>query len=173
MAFIRDEGTLKTVKNDTKKVLDLKYLGSRMRSSEKDIKVRKVLVWRAMNDMKIWKSNLTRGLKKSIFIAAMESILTYGCETWTLTKTMPKSLNGCYARMLGMALDVSWQQHMTNVELYDDLPMLTTKIETRRLQLAGHCLCHTELPASLVITWEPKYGRMNPGRPPKTMVNML
>ena len=62
---------------------------------------------------------------------------------------------------------------MTNVELYDELPMLTTKIEARRLQLAGHCLRHPELPASLVITWEPKHGRMNPGCPPKTMVNTL
>ena len=98
MAFNCDEDTLKTVKNDTiKKVLDFKYLGSRMMSSEKDIKVRKVLAWRAMNDMKkIWKLNLTRGLIKRIFTAAIESILMYGCEKWTLTKTMLKSLDGCY-----------------------------------------------------------------------------
>ena len=68
-----------------------------------------------------------------------------------------------------MALDVSWQLHMMNVELHDELPMLTTKIEARRLQLAGHCLRHPELPASPVITWEPKHGRMNPGHPYKTM----
>ncbi|XP_072117020.1 succinate--CoA ligase [ADP-forming] subunit beta, mitochondrial-like isoform X2 [Mobula birostris] len=98
MVFNCDEGTLKTVENDTiKKVFDYKYLGSRMMSSEKDIKIQKALAWRAMNDMKeIWKLNLTRGLKKRIFIAVIESILTYGCKMWTLTKTMRKSLDGCY-----------------------------------------------------------------------------
>ncbi|XP_059833956.1 uncharacterized protein LOC132398475 [Hypanus sabinus] len=73
MAFNCNEGILKTVKNDTiKKVLDFKYLGSRMLSLKKDIKIRKVLAWSGMNDMKeIWSSNLTRGLKKRIFLAVI------------------------------------------------------------------------------------------------------
>ena len=35
---------------------------------------------------KVWKS-ITE-LKKKFFVATVESILLYGCEAWTLTKTM-------------------------------------------------------------------------------------
>ena len=41
--------------------------------------------------------------------------------------------------MLRMALNVSWRQHMTNAELYGDLPPVSAKIATHRLRLAGHC----------------------------------
>ena len=70
-----------------------------------------------------------------------------------------------------MAFDISWMEHVNNKTLYGDLPKLTSKIAARRLSLAGHCL--PELPASQVVIWEPTNERMNPGRPPKTMVKTL
>ena len=51
--------------------------------------------------------------------------------------------------------------------------LLIKNTAARRLQLAGHCVRHPELPASRVILWEPSHGRMNPGRPSKTMVKTL
>ena len=80
---------------------DFKYLGSMVNETNKDIAVRKALAWRALNDMnKIWKSSMNPDLKKRFFIATVESILLYGCESWTLTETMEKSLSGTYTRML-------------------------------------------------------------------------
>ncbi len=32
-------------------------------------------------------------LKRKFFVAIVESILLYGCEAWTLTKTMEKALD--------------------------------------------------------------------------------
>ena len=91
-----------------KRVVDFKYLGSRMESTEKDIKTRKALAWKALHDMKgIWKRQLLKKLKLRFFHAAIETILLYGCEAWSLAKAMTKSLDGCYTRMLRMVQDVS------------------------------------------------------------------
>lgn len=44
-----------------KEVLNFKYLGGWMNSSENDFNIRKALVWSACNDLrKIWTSNLKR-----------------------------------------------------------------------------------------------------------------
>ena len=49
----------------------------------------------------IWMSIiLPRKFKERLFTAKVESVLLYGCETWTLTPRLEKQLNGCYTRML-------------------------------------------------------------------------
>ena len=68
-------------------------------------------------------------------LSTVESVFLYGAETWTLTKALEKQLNGCYTRMLRIAFNVSWKEHMTNEKLYEDLPPVTLKIQQRRLRL--------------------------------------
>ena len=77
---------------------------------------------------KIWKSSLSRRLKLRLFAAPVESVLLYGCESWTVTPKMEKELDGRYTRMLRTVLNVNWKQHMTNAELYDNLPKISQKI---------------------------------------------
>ena len=60
-------------------------------------------------------------------------------------KSMEKSLNGTYTRMLRKALNVHWSSHTANAQLYGNLPRVSDKIASRRLQLAGHCHRHPEL----------------------------
>ena len=55
----------------------------------------------------------------------VESVLVYGCEAWTLTVKDKKALDGVYTRMLRAALNVSWEDHIRNVDLYGFLPKLT------------------------------------------------
>ena len=101
-----------------KQVKDIKYLGCRMKITEGDIKEKKASAWRALNSLrKIWTSNLSRELKTRIFVAAIETILLYSCEAWTLPAALTKSLDGCYITMLWVVFNSSWQQHMTNKEL--------------------------------------------------------
>ena len=119
----------------------------------------------AFNKLKtIWKSNLKKDIKKRLFLSTVESVLLYGAETWTINKTMEKRLDGCYTHMLRMAFNVSWKDRMTNEELYDGLPKLSTKIATRRMKLAGHCIRHPEEEASKLVLWEPEKGVRNVGR---------
>ena len=153
---------------------DFKYLGSWVASTEHDIKVRRAQAWKVLHDMKrIWKSRLSPQLKRRVFVASVESVLLYGCETWSLTVQMERSLDGVYTRMLRMVLNVSWEDHAKNVDLYGPLPRVTDKIRARRMGLAGHCVCHPELVASNLILWEPKHGTRSRGRPATTYIDTL
>ena len=78
-----------------KRADDFKYLGSWIRDSNKDIKNRKSKAWVACHGLKkVWNSDLNDELKCRLFVATVETVLLYGCETWSLTKQMEKSLNG-------------------------------------------------------------------------------
>ena len=60
---------------------DFKYLGSYIGSTENDIKVRNALAWQALHSLrKVWKSPISKELKKSLFLAEVEAILLYRCE---------------------------------------------------------------------------------------------
>ena len=82
-------------------------------------------------------------------------------------------VDGCYTRMLRMALNVSWKEHLTNSELYGRLPQVTTKIAERRLRLAGHIHRHPELTANQLLFWEPQHGESGRGRPHFTYIDCL
>jgi hypothetical protein len=162
-----DETVLTTVE-------DFKYLGSHLRDTKDDIKVRKALAWQALHSMKrIWKSSLNQEIKRRLFIVTVETVLLYGCEAWTLTTREENRLDGSYTRMLRMALNVSWKDKISNETLYGNIPRLTEKIRERRLRLAGHCVRHSELEASNLVLWEPSQGRPNRGRAQLSFLDML
>ena len=78
---------------------DLKYLGSYVRSKERDVKVRIELAFKVfakvnsiLRSPKV-KLNFTIRLFKATYI----SILLYGCETWILTEAFIDKL-GIYSR---------------------------------------------------------------------------
>ena len=145
-----------------------------MENTERDINVRKALAWNACHKLKkIWNSSLSRNIKVRLFTSTVESILLYASETWTLTKTLERQLDGCYTRMLRMALNISWKRHLTNRELYRGLPAVSEKIRKRRLRLAGHCVRHQEEIASDLVLWQPVDGRTSRGRPKMTFIKVL
>ena len=121
----------------------------------------------------VWKSNVSNELKTRLFIATVESVLLYGCESWTFTSALERSLDGCYTRMLRAALNISWQSFVPNEELYGTLPRISDKVAWRRLGLAGHCFRHKELLAGELVLWEPTHGRRGRGRPSATFIDTL
>ena len=90
--------------------------------------------------------------------AIIESILLYRCESWALSKAQEKSLDGTYTRMLRKALNIHWSSHIPNQQLYGELPAVSNKIASCRLQLAGHCYRHPELSTQKLVLWEPTHG---------------
>ena len=167
MAYnIKDHLELRTASGaELKRVGDFKYLGSWVESTEKDLKIRRALAWQALNKMgNIWKSNMSRNTKIRLFRATVESVLLYGCEAWTMTPALEKALNGCYTRMLRTVLDLKWYQHVPNSELYRNMNKVGDIVAARRMQLAGHCFRHKELPASDLILWAPVHGMRTRGR---------
>ena len=155
------------------KVDNFFYLGSKIRASKSDIDARKAKAWAACHKLKqIWKSNLRKAINIRLFTALFESVLLYGPETWTMTKNIV--LDGCYTRMLRMALNVNqYRDRVSNAELYGDLPRVSFKVRQKCLRLAGHATRHPELPLSKVILWKPVHGHRGRGRPRATFVDNL
>ena len=112
-------------------------------------------------------------IKARLFSATVESVLFYGCETWTLTPAMEKSLDGCYTRMLRAAFNISWRDMVTNAELYQGIQKVTEKIRAKRLQFVGHCQRHPELPVQQVLLWHPTHGTRSRGRPATNFTKQL
>ena len=122
---------------------------------------------------RIWASGMSKALKLRFFHATVETVLLYGCEAWTLTKALTKSLDGTYTRMLRKVQNISWRDHINNARLYGNIPPITEKIRERTMKLAGHCHRHPELPASQLIVWEPTHGARSQGGQRVTLLRTL
>ena len=86
---------------------DFKYLRS-WTEQDRDVQYRTALGWQALKKLgKLWTSDLPGWWKVRFFKAAVETILLYGCATWSLTKSEEKSLDGSYTRMLRKVLNVN------------------------------------------------------------------
>ena len=75
--------------------------------------------------------------------------------------------------MLRAVLNVNWSERVSNERLYGVLPLLSDKVASRRMQFAGHCHRHPELPAGKLVLWEPSRGHRSRGHPTKTFVEVL
>ena len=142
--------------------------------------VRKAKAWaraacHRMRLRTIWQSDMRRDLKINLFQATVESILLYGSETWTITEALKKKIDGCYTRMLWMVLDSKWKDRkrnrVTNADTYGSLQRVSTKIQQRRMRLAGHI--HNELVGHELLLWEPKHGHSGRGKKRLTYVDTL
>ena len=150
-------GDISTLEGTSLKLVDkFTYRGSSVSSTEKDIDTRLTKAWTAIDKLSIiWKSDLTDKMKRSFFQAAVESILLYGCTTWTLTKLLEKKLDGNYTRILRAILNKSWSQHPTKHQLYGHLPPIAKTIQARRTRHAGHYWRSRDELISNVLLWTP------------------
>ena len=168
-------GVIKSLNNKPLKMVDnFIYLGSNISSTESDVNIRIGKAWAAMKNLSIiWKSNLPNHMKCEFFQATVVSILLYGCTAWTLTKRLEKKLDGTYTKLLRAALNVSWKQHLTNKQLYGNLPAISHIIRERRTRFVGHCWREKDEIVSDVLLWTPKHGHSSKGRPHKTFIKQL
>ncbi|XP_078578947.1 uncharacterized protein LOC144863552 [Branchiostoma floridae x Branchiostoma japonicum] len=121
--------------------------------------------------MEVWKAPIQNATKIKVFKSSVESILLYGSDSWSLTKTLCKKLDGNYTRLLRATLDVDWKSHTSNTQLYNGLPRITRVIRDRRLALAGHVMRHDEM-AGRVLLWRPDEKRRR-GRPSLTLKRVI
>ena len=167
MTFHIDNPTLQTLDGkNLKYVNDFLYLGSWIGSCEKDVCVIIGKAWKALQKMDtIWKSNLSMDLKTIFFKSTVESVLLYGSSTWTMTKGLEKKVNCEYTKMLRVVKGVTWQQHMTNDQLYGSLPKISQVIKESRSKFSGHCWRSKHEVISKLLLWEPLHGKRSRGRP--------
>ena len=168
-------GNISTLDGTTLKLVNkFTYLGSSVSSTEKDIDTRQTKAWTAIDNLSIiWKLDMTDKMERSFFLAAVVSILLYGCTTWTLTKRLEKKLDGNYTRMLRTILNKSWGQYPTKHQLYGHLGPISKNIQVSRTRPAGHCWRSRNELISEVFLWTPTYGREKAGRPARTYIQQL
>jgi len=63
---------------------------------------------------------------------------------------------------LHKALNILYRDHISNITLYGSLPRISSTLQSRRLQFAGHCFRRAEEPIHSVLFFEPT-GTFRPG----------
>ena len=140
-------------------VSDFKYLGSWIRTSDKDISIRKAVATKACKNLsRVWKSALSTEHRLRLFRAMVEPVLLYGCETWTINQEMLDRLNGCYTRLLRIAHNLDWTAHARNSFLYGSgtIPPLAHTIAKRTLRFAGHAFRAKDQLVPDIMMFEPR-----------------
>jgi len=137
------------------RVSQFRYLGALIADTIRDVNSRIGLAWSAAIELgPIWRSGLEKRLKVTFFRSVVESVLLYGCETWSLTEALNLKLDGNYTRLLRYVQGIHWSEHITNDIVYDCLPKLSATIRKRRLQFAGHCIRADNQVVSKLVLWE-------------------
>ena len=95
---------------------------------------------------------MPRATKVGVLTAAVESVLLYGSESWTLTAALTKRLDGLHTRLLRFALNITCRDKWTNDKLYQSLPKLSEKLRGRRMRLASHLIRCSSLREQLRLT---------------------
>ncbi|KAI5752717.1 hypothetical protein M8J77_019728 [Diaphorina citri] len=154
-------------------VMQYKYLGSELTKDmrcEVEIKKRigmaKSAFW---NHRDMMRRNVSRNTKLRLLNTYVFSILTYGCESWTLNPTLSQRIqsfeNWCYRRML----KVSWIDKVRNTEILRRMgksrfEWLNT-IRDRKLRFAGHVMRGSSGSLMLDVMEGEVEGRRPVGRP--------
>jgi len=85
----------------------------------------------------------------------VEPILLYGSETWTMTKSTEKSLDGCYTNLLKRVQNLDWRDHPNLAQIYQGLPRISSVLFSRRLTFSGHCFRAKSEVVSDILLWCP------------------
>jgi len=123
---------------------NFKYLGAMILSTGSDVKTRIGQAWSAVSALtNVWRSPLSRQRKVQLFAVCVATVLTYGSETWTLTKSAIKELASAHGAMLRLALGCNVgitrdAPHVSDFDLYDEFPPLSVQLVERMLRYAGH-----------------------------------
>ena len=168
--FYNITGDISTLNGSSLKLVDkFTYLGSSVSSIKTDIDTRLTKAWTAINRLSvISNSDLTDKMKRSLFQAAIVSILLYGCTTWKLNKRLEKRIDSDYTRMLRALMNRSWSQQPTKQQLYGHLPPTMKTIQIKRTRHAGHCWRSRDKLISDVLPWAPSHDRAKAGRLART-----
>ncbi len=146
------------------------YLGQMVSANpahEKEIR-RIGMGWRAFDRQSlVMNSNLPLSLKKKVYNQCILPVLTYGSETWHLTKELEGNLRiaqrGMEKRMFGITFrDKKRALCIRELTKVEDILMT---IKNKAWTWAGHVMRrHDNRWPTRVKEWQPRNGRRNQGR---------
>ncbi len=147
------------------------YLGQMVIANpahEKEIRKRIGMGWSAFGKHNlVMNSNLPLSMKRKVYNQCIIPVLTYGLETWRLTKELERKLRsaqrGMKRKMLGITWRdrkrASWIRELTKVE------DILVKIKNEKWKWVGHVMETSDNRRTTRVTeWLPRHGRRNQGR---------
>ena len=122
-------------------VYTFEYLGSRVQcdgDDRADVDYRMAIAQTTFNSLShMWSDHrLSTNLKIRLYIVGVCSAFTHGCEAWSLTDSIRKSINGFNSRCLSTITGKDFRETAT----HPDFNNIISAIMRRRLQFVGHIL---------------------------------
>lgn len=158
--------------NKIEKVQQYVYLGQlvTMQSDKTDeIKRRIVAGWVAFNKNRdIMKSKIPMCLKRKVYNQCVLAAMTYGSQTWAITKRMQERLRVTQRSMERSMVGTTRRDRKTNVWLRQQTGVqdIVCKIKKLKWQWAGHIARTADDRWTKIVTeWIPLQGKRKQGRP--------
>ena len=153
-------------------VEEYNYLGQIItfnKDMDKEIKRRISLAWAAYGKHKnILESELPICLKKKIVEQIIIPIMTYGSETWSLTKSQENKMLVALRSMERKILGVTWRDRKSNNWIRERTKIrdIIVTVKSNKWRWAGHvCRQEAERWTRKTTEWRPWYGKRDRGRP--------
>lgn len=151
-------------------VTDFKYLGTNINNRNNmhnEIKLRIASGNKGYYALaKLLKSKLlSRKSKEYLYSSFLRPVLTYGCETWSVTKGDEEKLSiferKVLRRIYGPVIENGEYRRRTNQEVYQmfNKPIISSYLKSKRLEWAGHIWRSDGIAKDIFI------GRLNGKRP--------
>lgn len=124
----------------------------------------------AMNNSFINKKEISKETKVKVFKTIYRPVLTYGCESWVLTKSQESKIQGIEMKYLRRTAGVTRRDKIRNTIIREDLKLESTLsyIEKRKLSWWGH-LQRMESTRPVKQIWEARIEtKRKRGRPRQT-----
>ena len=148
MVIEKQPGTKIVIKSNgvtLEQVKQYKYLGTLITEDAKclqEIKRRIGIAKKSFWELKeLMKCNINMNTKKRLLKTYIMSLLTYGCEAWTIGKEAARRINAFEAWCFRRMLKVSWINKITNKEIFDrvkEKPNLLKQIAQSKSSFFGH-----------------------------------
>lgn len=178
-----NESKTKIVTNGPKEIIKLKdqtidhvteyiYLGQTIsfkNKSEKEIQRITTAAWKKYRSLKfIMKSNLDIRLKKKIFDSCIIPCLTYGCQTWSLTKKQISSIAVTQRKKERSMFSLKLINKTPNTDIRQRTKLTDVQPLSKRLKWkwAGHVSrMSNNRWAKKIKEWTPRLRKRSKGRP--------
>ena len=151
------------------------YLGQhyslKENNQDKEIQRRIMAGWAAYAKHRdIFKSNLAICLKRQVYNSCVLPAMTYGAETWTLTKQAQNKLAAAQTKMERSMLNITYKDRKTNIWVRERTKVIDIINTVRKMKWswAGHInRLKDDRWTSRVTSWRPYDKKRRQGRPAK------
>lgn len=121
--------------------------------------------WRLREIMK--NEEIKLSVKSKLYNTCVLPVLTYGCQTWALTKAQSKKLETCQTAMERSMLDLRKSDRVQNKTIRNrtKIQNVTTRIRKLKWQWTGHIIRGIEKWNRSIVFWYPRNRKRKRGRP--------